>query len=279
MTERDEQAAGFMVCLMAMYMLMGNRGGSNEMFYDNAQSTQSMLNGFYDCQSMNYAQQIRETCSNAVLSVQQQRLEDIRESYKDFPKSCFNCKHKIYGFQKGSCRMFNYCADTDPFAPIRQCIYNDRAYWSPDDATAELMGVRRKIQEASQDVTISELKNRIELLRIQQLQTNIVATHKEPPKPEKKYTVYDLYDLTFPDDPIKKHFITVCNNIEKRYQEKKKVLDQIEAPEVEIYHVEPLPTVTIDDHPIMDCLGEGLAATITLGMAALILYEIFFIIL
>ena len=40
---------------------------------------------------------------------------------------------------------------------------------------------------------------------------------------------------------------TVCNNIEKRYQEKKKVLDQIEAPEVEIYHVEPLPTVTIDD--------------------------------
>lgn len=44
---------------------------------------------------------------------------------------------------------------------------------------------------------------------------------------------------------------TVCNNIEKRYQEKKKVLDQIETPEVEIYHVEPIPTVILDNHPVL----------------------------
>lgn len=128
--------------------------------------------------------------------------------------------------------MFNYCADTDPFAPIRQCIYNDRAYWSPDDATAELMEVRRKIQEASQDVTISELKNRIELLRIQQLQTNIVATHKEPLKPEKKYTVYDLYELVFQDDPIKAHFDAERKRINEKYKTQEEIVEKIETPEV-----------------------------------------------
>lgn len=126
-----------------------------------------------------------------------------------------------------------------------------------------------------------ELEKKINDLMIQNMQGKIYdsCSRETVPVEPKKYTIYDLYDLVFPDDPIKKYFITVCNNIEKEYQKKKEVLDQIEAPEVEIYHVGPVPTVTIDVHPIMDCLGEGLAATIMLGMAALILYEIFFIIL
>lgn len=175
--------------------------------------------------------------------------------------------------------MFNYCTDTDPFAPIRQCIYNDRAYWSPDDATAELMGVRRKIQEASQDVTISELKNRIELLRIQQLQTNIAATHKEPPKPEKKYTVYDLYELVFPDDPIKAHFDAERKRIEEKYKPQEEIAEKLEAPEARRTHPEPIPTVTYDDHPILVDIACALAAVIILSMVVLVLCEIFFIIL
>ena len=95
-----------------------------------------------------------------------------------------------------------------------------------------------------------ELEKKINDLMIQNMQGKIYDSRSRktvPVEPKKKYTIYDLYDLVFPDDPIKKYFITVCNNIEKEYQKKKEVLDQIEAPEVEIYHVELVPTVTIDD--------------------------------
>lgn len=94
-----------------------------------------------------------------------------------------------------------------------------------------------------------ELEKKVNELMLQNMQGKIYdsRSRKTVPVEPKKYTIYDLYDLTFPDDPIKKHFITVCNNIEKRYQERKKVLDQIEVPEVRTYHVEPIPTVTIGD--------------------------------
>lgn len=204
-------------------------------YFQNMQQCNLNSSQFYRLQSQNVncMQNVNDTFSNVQFNLQQQRIEDTRERYKDFLKGCFNCKHKIYGFQKGSCRMFDHCIDTDPFAPIRQCIYNDWAYWSPDDATAELMGVRRKIQEASQDVTISELKNNLELLRIQQLQTNIVATPKEPPKPEKKYTVYDMYDLVFPDDPIQAYFAGVYGRIEKECQEGIDFWDRVQVKPVE----------------------------------------------
>ena len=104
---------------------------------------------------------------------------------------------------------------------------------------------RQMVMQARND----ELEKKINDLMIQNMQGKIYdsRSRKTVPVEPKKYTIYDLYDLTFPDDPIKKYFITVCNNIEKRYQEKKKVLDQIETPEVRMSHVEPIPTVTIDD--------------------------------
>lgn len=98
------------------------------------------------------------------------------------------------------------------------------------------------MQNIWMQVRNDELEKKINDLMLQNMQGKIYdsRSRKTVPVEPKKYTIYDLYDLTFPDDPIKKHFITVCNNIEERYQERKEVLDQIEAPEVEIYHVEPV---------------------------------------
>lgn len=283
MTERDEQAAGFMVCLMAMYMLMGNRGGSNEMFYDNAQSTQSMLNGFYGCQSMNHAQQIRETCSNAVLSVQQQRLEDIREGYKDFLKSCFNCKHRhgtwCNKFQRhsaissaptalmgtGDCLGYRYwepiksvdeslkdcrcetknqqkpkndstktcgtCKNWDIGSPTLcgkfrtsnlayNCSFGGHPYWEPKID----IGIKYSDTKTSIATELSQCKTNEENLEVARKHGCAI----DLTKPEKEYTVYDLYDLVFPDDPIKAHFDAERKRINEEYEKQKAIYEQME---------------------------------------------------
>lgn len=156
---------------------------------------------------------------------------------EDEQKSCTNCKWNL------CYPTYKWCG-ADLEDPIRSCIRSGRKYWRksklPDD-----QGHEQSIHDE-----VEYLNDRMNQLRYDQLKSELSDVYikvVDADKPKKKYTVYDLYDLTFPDDPIKKHFITVCNNIEKRYQEKKKVLDQIEAPEVRTYHVEPIPTVTIDD--------------------------------
>lgn len=66
-------------------------------------------------------------------------------------------------------------------------------------------------------------------------------------KPEKKYTVYDLYDLVFPDDPIKAHFDAERKRIEEKYKPQEEIAEKLEAPEVRRTHPEPIPAVTYDD--------------------------------
>lgn len=338
------------------------------MFYDNAQSTQSMLNGFYGCQSMNYAQQIRETCSNAVLSVQQQRLEDIRESYKDFLKSCFNCKHRhgtwCNKFQRhsaiasaptalmgtGDCLGYRYwepiksvdeslkdcccetknqqkpkndstktcgtCKNWDIGSPTLcgkfrtsnlayNCSFGGHPYWEPkidigikysDTKTSiatelyqcktneENLEVARKHglaidltkqeNQAEKDlqtkIKIEELKRRIVQLEYQNLQTNVFKPYCSSEKSEEthdsedeeqvkealnnalssglnalagksnqseeRFTLYDLYDLVFPDDPIKAHFDAERKRINEEYEKQKAIYEQMEIKPVN--HVE-----------------------------------------
>lgn len=66
-------------------------------------------------------------------------------------------------------------------------------------------------------------------------------------KPEKKYTVYDLYDLVFPDDPIKEHFDAIRKEIEEKYKPQEEIAEKLEAPEVRRTHPEPIHTVTYDE--------------------------------
>ena len=56
-----------------------------------------------------------------------------------------------------------------------------------------------------------ELEKKINDLMFQNMQGKIYdsCSRKTVPVEPKKYTIYDLYDLTFPDDPIKKHFIKI----------------------------------------------------------------------
>lgn len=134
---------------------------------------------------------------------------------------------------------------SDPYYCIRMCIYSNRKYWEPDNRAADLIGLKVKAQEA--DDEISGLKNGLELLRLQQPQTNIVATPKEPPKLEKKYTIYDLYDLVFPDDPIKAHFDAVRKEIEEKYKPQEEIVEKISVPDMPKRHPDPIQTVTYDD--------------------------------
>lgn len=64
---------------------------------------------------------------------------------------------------------------------------------------------RQLVMQARND----ELENKVNNLMLQNMQGKIYdsRSRKTVPVEPKKYTIYDLYDLTFPDDPIKKHFI------------------------------------------------------------------------
>ena len=156
--------------------------------------------------------------------------QSVMDIYEDEQKSCTNCKWNL------CYPTYKWCG-ADLEDPIRSCIRSGRKYWRKSKLLDD------QDREQSVHNTVSDITYRTNQLRYERLKAELNDVHinpVKPDKPKKKYTIYDLYDLTFPDDPIKKHFITVCNNIEKRYQEKKKVLDQIEAPEVEIYHVDPV---------------------------------------
>ena len=237
---------------------------------------------FYSLQSQNVncMQRVNDAFEQVICDAQQMMPEDLRKVSVGPPKSCYNCKHRRYGFynlSEGACEMFSdtaYC--------IRMCIYSNRMYWEPrldidikhsDTKTSistellqcntneETLEVARKHglvidltkqenqpeKDLQAQIRIGELKRRLELLRIQQLQTNIVAAPKEPPKPEKKYTVYDLYDLVFPDDPIKAHFDAERKRIEEKYKKQEEIVDKLYVPEVRMVYIEPIHTVTHDD--------------------------------
>lgn len=51
-------------------------------------------------------------------------------------------------------------------------------------------------------------------------------------KPEKKYTVYDLYELVFPDDPIKEHFDAIRKEIEEKYKPQEEIVEKISVPDM-----------------------------------------------
>lgn len=156
---------------------------------------------------------------------------------EDDQKSCTNCKWNL------CYPTYKWCG-ADLEDPIRSCIRSERRYWVSRSKALEIQDKPTTFIDLRADLDNTPLRD-LGVRRVYETEQGKTVIIED--KPKKKYTIYDLYDLTFPDDPIKKHFITVCNNIEKRYQEKKKVLDQIEAPEVRTHHVEPIPTVTIDD--------------------------------
>lgn len=66
-------------------------------------------------------------------------------------------------------------------------------------------------------------------------------------KTEKKYTVYDLYELVFPDDPIKAHFDAERKRIEEKYKPQEEVVEKISVPDLPKRHPEPIQTETYDD--------------------------------
>lgn len=170
--------------------------------------------------------------------------QSVMKICEDEQKSCTNCKWNL------CYPTYKWCG-ADLEDPIRSCIRSGRKYWRKSKL------LDNQDHEQSVHDEVEYLKDRINQTRYEKFSSELSDVYikvMDADKPKKKYTIYDLYDLTFPDDPIKKHFITVCNNIEKRYQERKEVLDQIEAPEVRTHHVEPIPTVTIDDDPVLNTI-------------------------
>lgn len=205
--------------------------------------------------------------------------------YNDYlpEKNCGNCKHYRFGTSKtGPCDVFAFCWKDKPFESVRECIHNNRKYWSPDKNAARMMGMSS--QDCEQDIheVVENLTDRINQLRCDKIKSEIYDVYTkamDADKPEKKYTVYDLYDLVFPDDPIKAHFDAERKRIEEKYKPQEEIAEKLEAPEVRRTHPEPIPTVTYDDHPILVDIACALAAVIILSMVVLVLCEIFFIIL
>lgn len=230
-------------------------------YFQNMQQCNLNSSQFYRLQSQNVncAQRFNDGCTNVAFNLQQQIVEVAEKGYKNFPKSCYNCKHKRYGYHNvtdGPCDMWG---GLDSYDYARICIRSGYTFWESEfeekfnETSAQLEDLQFKIK-------IEELKLRIEQFESQRLQTNIAVTPKITQNPEKKYTVYDMYDLVFPDDPIKAHFDAERKKINEEYEKQKAVVDKLEVPEVRINRPEPIPTVTYDDSlDLLDAMLMALA--------------------
>lgn len=173
--------------------------------------------------------------------------------YNDYlpEKNCGNCKHHQLGPSKtGPCDVFAFCWKDKPLESIRECIHNNRKYWIPDRNTARMMGIGYEDSEQDIHDEIECLKDRINQTKYEKFRSDLTDAHIKPmdaDKPDKKYTVYDLYDLVFPDDPIKAHFDAERKRIEEKYKPQEEIAEKLEAPEARRTHPEPIPTVTYDD--------------------------------
>lgn len=188
---------------------------------------------------------------------------------EDDPKSCTNCKWNL------CYPTYKWCG-ADLEDPIRSCIRSGRKYWRK----SKLL----EIQDSTQDIhtVVENLKGRINQTRYEKFSSepsDVYIKAMDADKPKKKYTIYDLYDLVFPDDPIKAYFDAERKRIEEKYKPQEEIAEKLEAPEVRRTHPEPIPTATYDDHPILVDIACALAAVIILSMVVLVLCEIFFIIL
>lgn len=256
----------------------------------------------YQIQSVNCMQRINEACTNVAFNLQQQRIEDARERYKDFPKSCSNCKHRhgtwCNKFQRyssvasaptalmgtGDCLGYRYwepiksvddslkdcccetknqqkpkndstktcgtCKNWDIGSPTLcgkfrtsnlayNCSFGGHPYWEPKID----IGIKYSDTKTSIATELYQCKTNEENLEVARKHGCAI----DLTKPEKKYTVYDLYDLVFPDDPIKAHFDAERKRIEEKYKPQEEIAEKLEAPEVRRVHVEPIPTATYDD--------------------------------
>lgn len=213
-------------------------------FWQNMQQCNLNSSQFYRLQSQNVncAQRINDGCTNVAFNLQQQRIEDTRERYKDFPKSCYNCKHKRYGYRNvtdGPCDRFGGISSYDY---ARSCIINGYTFWELDIPDFEVVhadenGVTFKSKDEDRgrvcDLIMNSYKKSFCL--------------EDAPKPEKKYTVYDMYDLVFPDDPIKAHFDAERKRINEEYEKQKAVVDKLEVPEVVKIQDDLIFTETYED--------------------------------
>lgn len=190
------------------------------------------------------------TRQSAVQAYEDQVQKRIYNDYLP-KKNCGNCKHYRFGPSKtGPCDVFAFCWKDKPLESIRECIHNNRKHWSPDKNAARMMGIGYEDSEQDIHDEIECLKDRINQTKYEKFRselTDVYIKTMDADKSEKKYTVYDLYDLVFPDDPIKAHFDAERKRIEEKYKPQEEIAEKLEAPEVRRTHPEPIPTVTYDD--------------------------------
>ena len=259
--------------------------------------------------------------------------KNIHKEYEP-EKVCVNCKHYRLGpaaKSKGVCKMFDFCHETEPLAPVYKCIYGGRKYWCPDGKTAFMteeekerqkrieerhqidvchnceynwfgeLGLGCKRTENTFDAIVCrtsgnifyKAKNKTEDQKFCQSvkeEKVTISSHNfesipdsrignasnkvESTQPENKYTIYDLYDLVFPDDPIRDYFIKLNHEIQNRYQPQENVLKKLEAQKSEKSSVTPIPFVTYDGDSIKIVLIT-IGIIMSFYMVVAFLYQLF----